>query len=81
LSGELGSGREFTAAEIEQALRTVAERHDLKGSTLIHPVRLAVTGVSVGPGLFELLELLGRETVLRRLELAIGRVPKILGIG
>lgn len=81
LSGELGSGREFTAAEIEQALRTVAERHDLKGSTLIHPVRLAVSGVSVGPGLFELLELLGRETVLRRLEVAIGKVPKILGIG
>ena len=81
LSREFEAAGVFAAAEIEQALRTVAERHDLKGSLLIHPLRLAVTGLSVGPGLFELMELLGRETVLRRLTLAIKQVPMILGIG
>jgi len=81
LSREFEAAGVFAAAEIEQALRTVAERHDLKASLLIHPLRLAVTGVSVGPGLFELMELLGRETVLRRLTLAIQQVPTILGIG
>jgi glutamyl/glutaminyl-tRNA synthetase len=35
---------------------------------LIHPTRLAVSGVSFGPGLFEMLEVLGRETVLRRMQ-------------
>ena len=51
---------------------------EFSGSVLIHPVRLAVTGLSVGPGLFEMLKLLGKETVLRRLERAIEMVPKLM---
>jgi len=66
------------AAAYEQALRMVAERHGLSGSALIHPVRLAVTGVSVGPGLFELLAILGPSTVLRRLNRAVAVIPGLL---
>jgi glutamyl-tRNA synthetase len=43
---------------------------------LIHPVRLAVSGVGFGPGLFELLEILGPETVSRRIKKAILRIEK-----
>ena len=42
----------------------------LSTGKLIHPTRLAVSGVSFGPGLYEMLELLGRDTVLRRLRAA-----------
>jgi glutamyl-tRNA synthetase len=75
---ELESTADFSAPGIEAALRAVAERHGLNGSALIHPVRLAVTGVSVGPGLFELLSLLGKATVQRRITRAIAIVPSLL---
>jgi glutamyl-tRNA synthetase len=75
---EIDSQSAFDAAGIEQALRVVAERHALSGSALIHPVRLAVTGVSVGPGLFELLQVLGKTAVLRRLARAIEIIPALI---
>ena len=43
----------------------------------IHPTRLALTGKSVGPGLFELAELLGRETCLARIARAIEYVRQL----
>jgi glutamyl-tRNA synthetase len=68
----------FKAAEIEQILRNVAEQNQVGAGKLIHPVRLAVTGVSVGPGLFELLQVLGKETVVRRLQYAAEAIPKLI---
>lgn len=60
----------FDAATLDSLYRLIATDSELAVGKLIHPTRLAVSGVSFGPGLFELLELLGRETVLRRLEAA-----------
>jgi glutamyl-tRNA synthetase len=60
----------FTAEPIEAALRAVAERLDLKPRQAFQPIRVAVTGSRVSPGLFESLELLGREKSLARLEAA-----------
>ncbi|MGB2952762.1 MAG: glutamate--tRNA ligase [Gaiellaceae bacterium] len=57
----------FTAENIEAALRDLAERLGLKPRDAFQPIRLAVTGSSVSPGLFESLELLGREESLARL--------------
>jgi glutamyl-tRNA synthetase len=57
----------FTAASIEAALRGVLERLGLKPRQGFQPIRVAVTGSRVSPGLFESIELLGRETTLRRL--------------
>ncbi len=68
----------FEAAEIERILRAVADNNKVGAGKLIHPVRLAVTGVSVGPGLFELLQVLGKETVVRRLQHAAEAIPKII---
>jgi len=60
----------FTADAIEAALRGVVERLGLKPRQGFQPIRVAVTGSTVSPGLFESIELLGRETTLRRLSAA-----------
>ena len=57
----------FEAEPIEAALRGLAERLGLKPRDAFQPIRLAVTGSKVSPGLFESLELLGREESLARL--------------
>jgi glutamyl-tRNA synthetase len=57
----------FTAERIESALRGLAERLELKPREAFGPIRAAVTGSRVSPGLFESLELLGREESLARL--------------
>jgi glutamyl-tRNA synthetase len=60
----------FDAASTEALLRALADAEGVGAGQLIHPVRLAVTGVTAGPGLFETLEVLGREAVVRRLRRA-----------
>jgi glutamyl-tRNA synthetase len=60
----------FTADSIEQSLRGLAERLDLKPRDAFQPIRVAVTGSKVSPGLFESIELLGRERTLERLRSA-----------
>ena len=60
----------FTAESIETALRAVLERLELKPRQGLQPIRMAVTGSKISPGLFESIELLGRETTLARLTAA-----------
>jgi len=62
----------FEAPTIEEALRALAERLELKPREAFQPIRVAVTGSKVSPGLFESLELLGREKALERLSAARG---------
>jgi glutamyl-tRNA synthetase len=62
----------FAAPELETQLRSLAARLDVKAGTLIHAVRVAVTGRGNSPGLFEVLELLGRDRTLQRLSAALG---------
>jgi glutamyl-tRNA synthetase len=57
----------FEAEAIERELRLLAERLELKPREAFQPIRIAVTGSKVSPGLFESLELLGRDETLRRL--------------
>jgi nondiscriminating glutamyl-tRNA synthetase len=61
----------FKKAQIEEALRQLAEEMQVKPAALIHPVRLAATGSTAGPPLFDALELLGKEEVTKRIEKAI----------
>jgi glutamyl-tRNA synthetase len=68
LAGKLAMLEPFSRESLEELYRQVAEGMGLSAGKLIHPTRLAVSGVSFGPGLFEMLELLGRETVIRRLQ-------------
>jgi glutamyl-tRNA synthetase len=57
----------FEAGAIEEALRALADRLGLKPREAFQPIRLAVTGSKVSPGLFESLEVLGRDESLARL--------------
>ncbi len=57
----------FEAEPIEAALRSVAEQLGLKPREAFQPIRLALTGSTVSPGLFESLELLGKEESLARI--------------
>ncbi len=70
---ELARVEPFAAPEIESALRGLAERLELSPRKAFEPIRIAVTGSKVSPGLFESLELLGKEETLRRLSAAVAR--------
>jgi glutamyl-tRNA synthetase len=60
----------FSSTHIETDLRGLCERLELKPRQALQPIRLAVTGSKVSPGLFESIELLGRQETLARLERA-----------
>ncbi|MGH9329531.1 MAG: glutamate--tRNA ligase, partial [Vicinamibacterales bacterium] len=64
----------FEPGAIEAALREVAAAEGIKAASLIHASRVAVTGQSVSPGLFDVLALAGRDRVLERLASAERRV-------
>jgi len=65
---------EWNAAAAEAALRAFAEEQGVSAGKLIHPVRLGLTGVTVGAPLFDVMELLGKETSLRRLRRFVERI-------
>jgi len=64
----------FGASEIEVTLKATAKDLGVKVGALVHPTRLAVTGSNVGPSLYHLLEVLGKEKVLARIDRALRRI-------
>lgn len=72
LATRLSAVEPWAVDGIEAALRGAAEERGVGAGKLIHPTRLALTGMGVGPGIFEVLDLTGRERTLRRLERLIG---------
>jgi glutamyl-tRNA synthetase len=74
LAGELEALGDFAAPTLEACYRQIAERLGRKAADLIHPTRLALSGLPFGPGLFELMAVLGRETVVRRLRNAANSI-------
>jgi glutamyl-tRNA synthetase len=67
----LSALEKFDAAEIETTLKATASKLGVKVGAIVHPTRLAVTGSNVGPSLYHLLEVLGREKVLARIDRAL----------
>lgn len=63
----------FDAVALEGALKVTAADLHVKAGVLVHPTRLACTGQPIGPSLYHLLEVLGRELVLARLDAALAR--------
>jgi len=61
----------FDEASIEDAIRSFAEESGLSASKIIHPLRVALSGKSVGPGIFETVALIGSEKVAQRLDKAM----------
>ena len=64
---ELELAPSFDAATLEEKLRALAAARGIKAGALIHATRVAVTGQAVSPGIFEVLELVGRDRVVARL--------------
>jgi glutamyl-tRNA synthetase len=64
----------FEPERIELALHELVERFEVKPGKLYQPIRVAITGSSVSPGIFESLAVLGRERALSRLAAAIDRL-------
>ena len=64
----------WAPAEVESLTRELAQQLGIQTGALIHPIRFALTGSAASPGLFELMELIGKETCLRR-------VKKLLAFG
>ena len=61
------------AAEIETTLKTTAANLGIKVGAIVHPTRLAVSGSNIGPSLYHLLEVLGKEKVLARIDRALSK--------
>ncbi len=68
LSERFSGLESFDKMIIEKEFRAVAQDAGLKVRDLVHPVRVALSGGKVGPGLFETMEVLGKERVLARLK-------------
>ncbi len=58
---------DWTEEALDETLRVYSEELEVGAGKLIHPTRLAVSGVGGGPSLFEMLHALGKETVMRRM--------------
>jgi glutamyl-tRNA synthetase len=64
---------EFTQDEVAQALEALVQREGLKPREVYQPLRVALCGSTVSPGIFESVALLGREEALRRIDAALAR--------
>lgn len=62
--------KDFSRSAVEEECRKMAEEKSLKASQIIHPTRVAISGKTAGAGLFEIMELLGREKALKRMNKA-----------
>jgi glutamyl-tRNA synthetase len=68
----------FDAPSVEAALRGVVERRGVKAKQVFQPVRVAIAGTTVSPGIWESLAVLGREEALGRIDGALEQAPRIV---
>lgn len=66
----------FEAADLESALKSLVESREIGFGRIMAPLRIAVSGVAGGPDLYAMMELLGKETVMRRLKKAVDVLSK-----
>ncbi len=69
-------GAGFGESEVKAAFERVLERYSVKLGQLAQPARVAVTGGTVSPGIFEVISVLGRERSVRRLRNAVGQIAR-----
>jgi glutamyl-tRNA synthetase len=68
LAQRFGAANDFSKETLESLFKAVLEESGLKMGQLAQPVRVALTGRAVSPGIFEVIDLLGREATMRRLQ-------------
>ena len=67
-------GTEWLPEQMEASLRELADERRIEGGKLFQPLRVALTGTAVSPGIFDVLVVLGRERSLQRLSAAVKRL-------
>jgi glutamyl-tRNA synthetase len=67
----LAGAEPFTVENVEAALRGVVERRGVKPAKVFQPVRVAIAGTTVSPGIFESVALLGKDETLARIDSAL----------
>lgn len=72
-----GEGDFANPAGLEALLRRTAETLGIKAGDLIHPMRVAISGRSVTPGVFDVMSVLGRDLVLERLDYVVGHIQEL----
>jgi glutamyl-tRNA synthetase len=72
----LAGAEPFTVETVEAALRQIVDRRGVKPGKVFQPVRVAIAGTTVSPGIFESVALLGREETLARIDAALGRAAE-----
>ncbi|WP_434654063.1 glutamate--tRNA ligase [Thermoanaerobacterium thermosaccharolyticum] len=70
---------DFNLVETERVYRDLIEKLDIKSGDLFHPTRLAISGRTFGPGLFDIMELLGKKKTIERIKKAIKYIENIKG--
>ncbi len=74
LTARLKSVESFSHAELEKVFNALVSAKGLKLGKLAQPVRVALTGGTVSPGIFEVIEVMGKEKTIKRIETAIGMI-------
>jgi glutamyl-tRNA synthetase len=74
LQQALSDIEDFTEGNIERVFKTIGEKHTIKLAKLAQPVRVVITGGTKSPGIFEVLEIVGKKKSLKRLERAINTI-------
>jgi len=74
LRKEFETLEKWDCASLESTLKQLAQKLGCKTGDLVHPARVAVSGRSVGPSLYHMLEVMGKERVLKRFNRAISRL-------
>ncbi len=72
----LGKVAPYDAATLEKAVHDYAERTGRKMGDVVNPLRVAVTGQGIGPGLYDCLVILGKETCQTRIEQTLQMLPQ-----
>jgi len=74
LLSDLRGAKTFDQKELESIFSTFLETHQIKLGTVAQPLRVALTGKTVSPGIFEVMEVMGQDMVLKRLSKAISHI-------
>jgi len=77
LQEQLSSLEYWNEENIENTVREVASSLQIKGGQIIHPTRVALSGKKVGPGLFEMMVVLGKEKTVKRLKEAVEKIKEV----
>jgi glutamyl-tRNA synthetase len=77
LRAEFAKIDNWNLEQIESTLKALAQKLDCKTGDLVHPARIAVSGRAIGPSLYHMLEVMGKERVLARFERATAKFSKL----